>query len=150
RGDTLKRLAVLQSFEVRKKEEAVANHPPAEREAVLIAMEGGLIGRSLAPLPGVELVIAQEFEDCAVVIVGTGFRGDIDLPGIASELGRVDPALYFEFLERVHRRPEHERIPVGICILNAIERVVVELHPLARDGEVLRGALSAEPSDRGA
>ena len=70
---------------------------------------------------------------------------DVHLTGGTSELGRVDAGLDLEFLERIDRRQEDIGVEIDVGVVHAVQRVVVELAPLARDRELLVGARAALP-----
>ena len=91
----------------------------------------------------VELVVAVELEHGAVEGIRARLGDDVHLAGGASELGRVDAGLHLEFFERVNRRQEDVGVEVDVGVVDAVERVVVELAPLAGDGNLLVGARAA-------
>ena len=67
----------------------------------------------------------------------------VHLAHVVAELGRVGARLHLEFLERIDRRLEQVGAVVRIGILDAVERVVVELQPLARDVQLKVAAVPA-------
>src|SRR5262245_41263592 len=71
--------------------------------------------------------------------IRAGFGDDVHLAGGAAELRRIDAGLYFEFLERVDGRQEDVGVEIDVGVVDAVERVVIELAPLARDGDLLVG-----------
>ena len=120
---------------------------PAGRIAELIPPEvwffrGGLSGRERVRA-GVELLVAVELEDRAVEGVRARLGHDVHLARGPSELRRVDAGLHLEFFQRVDRRQEDVGVEVDVGVVDAIERVVVELAPLARNGNLLVGARAA-------
>jgi hypothetical protein len=85
-----------------------------------------------------------------VNLVGSALGHDINLRHIPAKLGAVGARLHLEFLERVHGWLVKIRIEVGIGILHAIERVMIELQPLTGkiELEVRARPASAQSGDR--
>ena len=73
---------------------------------------------------GIERIVSKKLERGAVILVGAGLGRDVDLPGGASELGRVDAGLHLELLERIHRRQHDVQIEIDIGVRDAVQRVV--------------------------
>ena len=75
--------------------------------------------------------------------IRTRLGDDVHLAGGAAELRRIDAGLHFEFFERVDRRQEDVGVEIDVGVVDAVERVVVELAPLAGDRDLLAGARAA-------
>src|SRR5215813_1912199 len=88
-------------------------------------------------------IVPEELEQCTVKFVRSRLGRDIDLRRSAPELGRKNPGLNLELLQRVDRGKHDICIEVDIGILDAVERKVVELAPLARNRNVLLRARSS-------
>src|SRR5262249_24499044 len=100
--------AALVSFPIRHKEEPVSTveqfgdpHGPTQVVSILILLEGGLGRTSPQEVKGfgIEIAISNKLEERSMKVVGPGLGRDVDLRRFPPELGGVDPALYFEFLE---------------------------------------------------
>ena len=63
--------------------------------------------------------------------VGPGASRGIDLRDSPAVFGVEQARLHFEFLQRVDRWQEHIAVEVQIRVLHSIERIVVEVDPLA-------------------
>ena len=117
----------------------------AEREPVLIPLErtrrGHTAGKRVRQR--VEFVVAQKFEDRAVIRVAARLGRHAHLAQLAPKLGRVHPGLHFEFLQRIDRRQEDVRIEVHIRVINAVQREVIPLAPTAADRQLLRRPIAA-------
>src|SRR5688572_27885358 len=87
------------------------HHRPADREAELIPLERILRGAGAGEriVLGIEPVVANELEHCAVKLIAAGLGGDVDLCGAAAELGRIHARLDLKLLERVDRGEYHIR-----------------------------------------
>ena len=120
---------------------------PGGRVAELMPLERRLRRHGLRGREGVrtrvELVVAVEFEHGAMEGVRARLGDDVHLAGGAAELGRIDAGLHLEFLERVNRRQEDVGVEIDVGVVHAVERVVVELAPLTRDGDLLVGTRAA-------
>ena len=81
----------------------------------------------------------MELEDGAMKGVRARLGDDVHLSRGASELGRVDAGLHLEFFQRVHRWEEDVGVEVDVGVVDAVERVVVELAPLAGNRNLLVG-----------
>ena len=141
------RLVVLVAFPVRHEEQPVLGHRAAGRVAELMPAEVGLgrggLGGGEGVGAGVELLVAVELEDRAVKGVRARLGDHVHLTRGAAELGRVDARLHLEFFQRVHRREKDVGVEVDVGVVHAVERVVVELAPLARNRDLLVGARAA-------
>ena len=76
--------------------------------------------------------------------IGAALADHIDLRRLVTELGRIDARLHLELLDAVERRQADIGIEVGIGIVHAIQRVVVEHDALAADRDRLAGAIAAQ------
>src|SRR6185503_11207738 len=100
----------LESFKIRHEKQTVF---PVEQlwnpdratdcESVLVQFEW--LARwprcSEGKLFGIQFVVAKEFENRAMQIVGASFGRNVDLAGGATKLGRENPRLPFQFLEAI-------------------------------------------------
>ena len=93
---------------------------------------------------GVELLVAQEFEDRGVVLVAARLGDDVHLRALVPELRRVDAGLDLELLDRVDRGQGDVVLEVRVGVIDAVERVVVEEDALATGGDGLLRALAAK------
>ena len=120
---------------------------PVGRVAELMPVERRLRRRGLSGRERirtrVELVVAVEFEHGAMEGIRARLGDDVHLAGGAAELRRIDAGLHLEFLERVDRRQEDVGVEIDVGVVHAVERVVVELPPLARDRDLLVGTRAA-------
>src|SRR5581483_5785135 len=107
-------------------------------ERILLLMNGGERERR-----GIQLLIAQELEQRAVVPVASRFREHVDLGGFVAELGRIDAGLYLKFLQGIDRWQDNIRVEVRVRIGDAIQREVVEHDALARGRDRLAGSVAA-------
>ena len=88
-------------------------------------VRGAAGGRGEVVIPGVELVVAQEFEHGAVVFIGAGFGGNVDLPGCPAELRGIDPGLDLELLQGIDRRLQNVGVEIDVGVGDAVQRVVL-------------------------
>src|SRR5437762_663370 len=115
-------------------------------ELVLPEFSFGNSSGILKEICGVELVIAKEFPERPVEMVGAGLNGGIQNgSGGPSELGAKAIGLNLEFLDGVDRRADHkmravEEVDQLNVIVNAVKQVVVLCGPQA-----IRGKASAGP-----
>src|SRR5262249_1112997 len=77
--------------------------------------------------------IAAELKGAAMELVASGFGCRIDLCNGSPVLGTKNPRFDLEFLQRIDRWQEHVRVEVQIGVLDAIQRIVVEMNSLARN-----------------
>ena len=61
----------------------------------------------------------------------------VDLRRLPAELRRVNAGLHLELLQCIDGRHDYKRVEVGVRVLHAVQRVVVEICALARDGNSL-------------
>ena len=78
-----------------------------------------------------------------MVLVGAGLCGDVDLTHVAPVFRRINAVLHFEFLQRVDRRQQKIIVEVIVCIVQTVERVVVELGALPGNTDGGGGAQAA-------
>src|SRR5262245_53031228 len=90
-------------------------------------------------------IVAQEFEQGAMIGVAAGLREYVDLGARMSEFGGVNADLNFEFLNGINRRKDDIGIEIGVCVVDAVERVVVEHDPLPTRRDGLVGAVASLP-----
>ena len=140
------RLLLAQPFPVEHEEQLVADDRTAQRRPVLVARK-----RRNRPVLRIEeilrvhLCITHELEHGSVERVRARFRARVDLRDGAAELGAEDARLDFELLERVDRRQQHVAVEVEVGVLDAVERIVVEVDALAGDVQRKAVALAAHP-----
>ena len=72
-------------------------------ETEIVPLEGilGLVIGGERVRRCIQLVVAQELEQRAVILVAARLRQHVDLRGFMAELGRIDAGLHFELLQRV-------------------------------------------------
>ena len=148
----LELLPIAVALEVRHEEQMVPPRRTAGSVAVLGPLErrlrrSGLRGRERVR-PGVPGVVAVEFEAGAVEAVGARFRDHVHLARLAAEFRGVDAGLDLELLERVDRGEKDVGVEVDVGVVDAVERVEVELAALARNRQLLGGARAALPGAR--
>ena len=123
------------ALEIRHEEQMVPPHRAAGRVAVLIPFERRLRGGGLrggeGVRPGVQRIVAVEFEHGSVQAVRARFRDHVHLARPTPEFGGVDAGLHLELFERVDRRQEDIGVEVDVGVVDAVERVVVEFAALA-------------------
>ena len=78
-----------------------------------------------------------------MILVAAGLGEHVDLGGVAPELGRVNAGLHLELLQRVDRGQDHVGVEVGVGILDAVQREVVEHDALSGHRDRLVGAVAA-------
>src|SRR4030095_5031081 len=96
----------------------------------------------------VKNVVAEEFEEGAMIFVPAGLRKHVDLGALMPELGRGDTNLNFELLNGVNRREDDIGIEIRVSVIDAVERVVVEHDALPARRYGLVGAVAALPAQR--
>src|SRR5580693_8529387 len=103
---------------------------------------------------GIELIVAEEFPDVAMELVGAGFDGGIEDGGAgAAKLRAEVGGLYFKFFDRVDRRKHDivgavEEIYGVRVVVDAIEEVVVLRRAKSIGGESAAGRIAAGVSLR--
>ena len=80
----------------------------------------------------------------AVIGVGAALADHVDLRCFVTELGGINTRLHLELLDAVEGRQADIGVEVGIGIIHAIQRVVVEHDALAADRDRLAGAIAAQ------
>src|SRR5262249_61392584 len=93
----------------------------------------------------VQGIVAEEFEQGAMISVAAGLGEHIDLSALMSELSGVNTNLNFELLNRINRRKNDIGIEIRVGVIDAVERVVVEHDALPARGDGLTGAVTALP-----
>src|SRR5438093_3918901 len=147
--------ALFEPLEVRHEEKPVLPvvdlrqpNRTAQREAVLVPLKRlSQAYTRKCILARIELVVAKELEHRSVKLVCPGLGRNIDLRRGAPELGRKDSSLNLELLQRIDGWQEDIGVEIHVGILHAVQGEVVELAALARDRNVLLGALSPLPSN---
>ena len=84
----------------------------------------------------------------AVIGVGAALADHVDLRCLVAELSRIDTCLHLELLDAVKGGQPDVGIEIGIGIVHAVQRVVVEHDALAADRDRLAGAIAAEAAAR--
>ena len=124
------RRGLAEALIIAEDEQLVLDNGRADRAAELIAAELGNPRRERGP--GVDVVIADELERAAVNFVAAGLQGSVDNSAAgAAELGRSDVGLYLEFLNRLRRGEEHDRVHHRLVVVQAVQGEVVGLRPRA-------------------
>ena len=142
------RLVLAQAFPVDHEEQSVSaidhlrqDHRAAQREPVLIALERrDGIARLVEVVLRIEAGIAQELEHRAAQLIRTRLGRHVHLGDGAAVLRIEDPRDDVELLQRVDRRQQHVGVEVQVGVLDAVERVMVEVDALA--GHVQRKAVA--------
>src|SRR5438093_13770210 len=93
----------------------------------------------------VQGIVAEEFEQRAMVGVAARLGEHVDLRALMSELRGVNTGLNFELLNRVNRGKDDIGIEIRIGVVDAVQRVVVEHDALPARGYGLVGAVAALP-----
>src|SRR4051812_28900720 len=93
----------------------------------------------------IQLVIPEELEQSAMIVVGARLGRDVYLSGLTTELGWVHSRLDFELLDGVYRWLEQVEVEVDVCILDAVESIVIKRRTLAADRHVFIGPRPALP-----
>ena len=136
---------LAEAFVVAEDEGAVASDRAAGGGAELIALKRRS-GALVEEVGSVERVVAEEFVNRAVEIIGAGLRGDDDLPaGVLAEFGAVVVALDVEFANGI----DAEELAAGSAgshvvfggagEFDAVEEEEILLRAVAVDGEVAGG-----------
>ena len=97
-------------------------HRTVDFEPVVVPFEGRFYGVSGGEgvRHRIELVVAQELEQGAVIGVAARLRHDVNLGGLMAELGGVDAGLHLELLDRVDGREHHVGREVRIGVADAV------------------------------
>src|ERR1041385_3309703 len=93
----------------------------------------------------VQSVVADEFEQRAVISVAAGLGEHVDLSALMPELRGVNTDLNFELLNSVNGGKDDIGIEIRVGVIDAIQRVVVEHNALTASGYRLLGAIAALP-----
>ena len=94
-------------------------HRAVRLEAEVVPLERRLVGVDAGEgvRLGVELLVAEEFEDRAVERVAARLGDDVHLRALVPELRRVDAGLDLELLDRVDRRQGDVVLKFGSVLL---------------------------------
>src|SRR5215467_13514029 len=92
---------------------------------------------------GVQLIVAEKFEERAMIVVAAGLREHIDLGALMAELSGVNTYLNFKLLNGINRWLDDIGIEVRIGVIDTIERVVIEHDALPASGYRLSGPVAA-------
>src|SRR2546427_5432335 len=90
----------------------------------------------------VQGIVAEEFEQGAMIGVAAGLGEHVDLRALMPELRGVNTELNFEFLNGVNGRKDDIAIEIRVGVIDAVERVVVEHDALAARRYGLLGAVA--------
>ena len=134
-------------FVVGEDEELVFDDGRAEAIAELVALERLGFGRE--EVAGVEGVVAEEFVDAAVDLVGAGLGGDVDDAGGVAEFGLEEIALDLEFLDGVEGRVDGGVADARVAEFDAVEQVAGGAFALAADEDAAVGALGGGGDEAG-
>src|SRR2546426_6630224 len=93
----------------------------------------------------VQDIVAEEFEQGAMICVAAGLGEHVDLGALMPELRRVNTELNFELLNGINGGKDDIRIEIRVRVINAVEGVVVEHDALPARRYGLRGAVTALP-----
>ena len=93
----------------------------------------------------VRVIVAQEVEAGAVIIVSAALGDHVDLGRVVTVLGGIDAGLHLQFLDGVDGGLDHKGVEVHIAVVDAIERVVVEHDARAAHRYALVGAGASQP-----
>src|SRR2546427_686573 len=91
----------------------------------------------------VQSIVAEEFEQGAVICVAAGLGEHVDLRALMPELRGVNTDLNFEFLNGVYGRKDDIAIKIRVGVIDAVEGVVVEHDALPARGYGLGGAVAS-------
>jgi len=126
------RLALTNSFVIEEEKHLVPavedlRHPEraADRSNKLVALEGSDRSGGIEKVLGVEVGVAEKFEQRSVEFVRSSAGRHVDLAESAAIFGTVGSALHFELPQRVHRGQKKIRVKVWIGVLHAVELVVI-------------------------
>ena len=78
-----------------------------------------------------------------MVFIGARLRRGVHLTGGSTELRGIDSALHLKLLQGIDRGQYDIRVEVHVCVVDAIQGVVVKFPPLPGNGKLLVGAASA-------
>src|SRR5437016_1524514 len=93
----------------------------------------------------VQGIVAEEFEQGAMIRIATGFREHVDLGALMPELGGINTDSNFELLNGLDRGKHDIGIEIRVGVVDAVEGVVVEHDALPAGGYGLGGAVAALP-----
>src|SRR2546425_2623248 len=93
----------------------------------------------------VQDIVAEEFEQGAMICVAAGLGEHVDLRALMPELRGVNTGLNFELLNGVNRGKHDIGIEIWVGVIDAVEGVVVEHDALPAGGYGLGGAVATLP-----
>src|SRR5436190_4598085 len=93
----------------------------------------------------VQGIVAEKFEQGAVICVAAGLGEHVDLRALMPELRGVNTDLDFELLNGVNGGKDDIRIEIRVGVIDAVESVVVEHDSLPARGYGLLGAIATLP-----
>src|SRR5438552_17044470 len=93
----------------------------------------------------VQGIVAEEFEQGAMIGVAAGLGEHVDLRALMPELRGVNTELNFELLNGVNGGKDDIGVEIRVGVIDAIEAVVVEHDALPARGYGLRGAVATLP-----
>src|ERR1700676_637909 len=136
---------VAEAFVVGEEEGFVALDGPAAGYSELIALKGRGVAL-IEEVGSIERVVAEEFENGAVPLIGAGLRDDGDLAaGALAVLGAVGIALHVEFADGF----DAEKLAAGAAglhivfcgagVFDAVEQEEILLRALTADGKIVAG-----------
>ena len=101
------------------------------------------LGAGELVLLSVKFVVAQKFEERAMVGVAARLGEHVHLRALVPILRRVNADLNLELLDRVDGRKGDVGVEVHVHVVDAVERVVIEEDALPAGGDCLLGAFAA-------
>src|SRR6266705_1401628 len=93
----------------------------------------------------VQGIVAEEFEQRAMIGVAAGLGEHVDLCALVPELRGVNTELNFELLNGVNGGKDDIGIEIRVGVIDAVERVVVEHDALPARRYRLAGAVATLP-----
>src|SRR5437870_13878649 len=93
----------------------------------------------------VQDIVAEEFEQGAMVCIAAGLGEHVDLGALMPELRGINTELNFELLNGVNGRKDDIGVEIRVGVIDAVEGVVVEHDALAARGYGLSGAFATLP-----
>src|SRR6266568_3784509 len=94
----------------------------------------------------VQGIVAEEFEQRAMIGVAAGLGEHVDLCALMPELRGVNTDLNFELLNGVNGGKDDIGVEIRVCVIDAVEGVVVEHDALPARGYGLLGAVATLPA----
>ncbi len=125
---------LAESFVIAEHEGLVLLDRAAQRDAELVALKARN-GIRVEEVAGVEVVVAQEFVERSVQLIGSGLGDDQNLAaGTLAVLGAVGIGEQVEFPHRVHA----QQLLAGAAGLHVVFRRARELHAIQQEQILLR------------